>query len=330
MKIVLDYLKEHKKAIVVFFIFTIIFTITFYLYNLPLESVLYAFLLSLVVGSLLIIIDIISYRKKHLELEDFKNKIDFSIDNLPESKGIIEEDYKELIEILFKEKGNLEWRGQNDLKEMVDYYTLWAHEIKTPISAMKLLLQSEDIKEKRSLLNELFKIEQYVEMVLGYLRIGSMSSDLLIKSYSLDNIIKQVVRKYAGLFIGKKIKLDFNTLDIEVLTDEKWLVFVIEQIISNSIKYTKEGGTISIYMDKNSEKTLVIQDNGIGIKKEDLPRVFEKGFTGLNGRNDKKSTGIGLYLCKNILNKLSHTIEIESQVGEFTRIKIGLDTLDLS
>jgi len=115
-------------------------------------------------------------------------------------------------------------------------------------------------------------------------------------------------------------------LNCQVLTDEKWLVFVIEQLLSNALKHTPQG-KISIYMDKNKSKTLVIQDTGIGIQPEDLPRVFEKGFTGYNGRTDKKSTGIGLYLCKRILTKLSNTITIESEVGKGTVVKIGLDTI---
>jgi signal transduction histidine kinase len=175
---------------------------------------------------------------------------------------------------------------------------------------------------------ELFKIEQYVDMVLQYLRIDSASTDYVLKKYSLDSIVRQAVRKYAKLFINKKICLDFSELNCEVLTDEKWLVFVVEQILSNSLKYT-ESGKISIYMDKEKNKTLVIEDTGIGIAEEDLPRVFEKGFTGYNGRTDKKSTGIGLYLCKRILTKLSHTISIESGIGHGTKVKIGLDTVDI-
>lgn len=329
MSIFFSYLKEHKKAIISFTTFIAIFYIVFYLYNLPFDAIFYGFILCVFVGSIVVAIDFINYRKKHINLTHDKERITFSIDNLPESKGIIEDDYKKLIEILFNEKGNVQWKLENDFKELTDYYSFWAHEIKTPISAMKLLIQQEDMQNKISLLNELFKIEQYVEMVLGYLRMGNMSSDLLIKTYSLEDIVKQVVRKYAGLFIGKKIKLDFKPLNVEVLTDEKWLVFVIEQIISNAIKYSREEGTISIYMDKDNDKTLIIEDNGIGIKEEDLPRVFEKGFTGFNGRSDKKATGIGLYLCKTILNKLSHTIEIESKVGEFTKVKINLNTIEL-
>ena len=163
-------------------------------------------------------------------------------------------------------------------------------------------------------------------MVLGYLRIESISSDLVLSQYYLSDVVKQAIRKYATIFIGQKITLDFKEMDCMVLTDEKWLVFVIEQILSNALKYTKSG-TISIYME--AEKTLVIKDSGIGIASEDLPRVFEKGFTGFNGRMDKKSTGIGLYLCKKILNKLSHKITITSQIDLGTMVRIDLSSVKI-
>lgn len=211
---------------------------------------------------------------------------------------------------------------------MIEYYTIWAHQIKTPIAAMRLLLQSEKSDMNNELLEQLFKIDQYVDMVLQYLRMEDISSDLLIKSYQLDTIVKQAIRKYSSSFIRKKIKLNYEELNCSVITDEKWLLFVIEQILSNALKYTPQG-EISIYMDNELPVTLVIEDTGIGIAEEDLPRIFERGFTGFNGRNDKKSTGIGLYLCKSILNKLSHTITIESEIDKGTRVKIGLDSADI-
>ncbi|MFY9434296.1 MAG: ATP-binding protein, partial [Bacillota bacterium] len=198
----------------------------------------------------------------------------------------------------------------------------------TPIAAMRLLLQSEQSETNSELLEQLFKVEQYVEMALQYLRLENISSDLVLKEHSLDTIVKQAVRKYSNSFIRKKIKLNYAELNHNVLTDEKWLVFVIEQILSNALKYT-DSGEISIYMDDEMPDTLVIEDTGIGIAEEDLPRVFERGFTGYTGRIDKKATGIGLFLCKQILDRLSHTITIESQVGEGTKVKIGLDVIDI-
>ena len=164
-------------------------------------------------------------------------------------------------------------------------------------------------------------------MVLSYIRLGSNENDFVIKEYDLDNIVRQAIRKYAPLFIRKKINLDFQPTTYKVLTDEKWLVFVIEQLLSNAIKYTNKG-KISIY--PLEDKKLVIEDTGIGISKEDIPRIFDKGFTGYNGRTDKKATGLGLYLCKNILDKLSHKISIESEVGVKTKVILDLSMINVN
>lgn len=322
--IILTYIRRHLKTTVSFLLFGLIFTIVLFLYNLPVEPVLYSTILCMVVGFIFITIDFLLYYKKHKLLYKLQKQITLSIDNLPPAKYLLEKDYQELIKILFIDKTSLASLSDSARNDLIDYYTLWVHQIKTPISAMRLLLQSGENEQNAELSLELFKIEQYVEMVLQYLRLNSDTSDLVIKEYSLDSIVRQAVRKYAKMFIGRKISLNYSELNRQVLTDEKWLVFVMEQLLSNALKYTKEG-SISIYMESNEGNTLVIEDTGIGIAFEDLPRVFEKGYTGYNGRTDKKSTGIGLYLCKRILKNLSHTIKIDSQVGEGTKVKIGLD-----
>ena len=204
----------------------------------------------------------------------------------------------------------------------MDYYTVWVHQIKTPIASMRLALQNIDTAQSRQLQSELGRIERYVEIVLTFLRLGSDSTDYVIKEHELDDIVMGAVKKLAGDFINKRIKLEYTELNVEVLTDEKWLAFVIEQVLSNALKYTPEG-TVSVYLER--PKTLCIRDTGIGIAPEDLPRVFENGYTGYNGRSDKKASGIGLYLCRRICNKLGHTISAESKAGEGTVIRIGLD-----
>ena len=206
---------------------------------------------------------------------------------------------------------------------MTDYYTLWAHQIKTPIAAARLLLQAEPAPSRTELEVELFRIEQYVQMVLGYLRLDSDSSDYVLRRYDLDAILRSCVRKYARLFILKRIELELDETHAKVLTDEKWLTFVIGQLLSNALKYTPEQGRISVTW-ADATQTLTIGDTGIGIRPEDLPRVFEKGFTGHNGREQKKSTGIGLYLCRRVLGKLGHTIAITSTPGQGTQVQIGL------
>lgn len=213
---------------------------------------------------------------------------------------------------------------------MSDYYSMWVHQIKTPIAAMHVLQQTleEEYQEQKYIKEiklELFKIEQYVEMVLTYLRMGEMSGDLKFEKYSLDAIVRQVIRKYSQMFILRKIHLQYAKTSQCIVTDEKWLQFVLEQVLSNALKYTKDGGMIFIYTEeKENKKCLVIEDSGIGIQAEDLPRVFEKGFTGYNGRADKKSTGIGLYMCKKIMERLNHQIWIESEIDKGTKVYLDL------
>lgn len=326
MKIFFLYLKSKQKELFAIGLFTIIFLIVFMLYDLPLEPIVYSAVLCFAIGLIFLFSGFWKYCNKHNLLYKLKDSITISIDALPIPKDLLETDYQELIKKVHQAKVQIESESESARSNMIDYYTLWAHQIKTPIAAMQLLLQSEDSEQNLELSAELFKIEQYVEMALQYLRLDSSSTDFIIKKYDLDELVKQAVRKYAKLFIRKKISLNLSALSCQVLTDEKWLVFVMEQLLSNALKYTNQG-KISIYMDKNRSKTLVIQDTGIGIQPEDLPRVFEKGFTGYNGRTDKKSTGIGLYLCKRILTKLSHTITIESEVGKGTRVRVDLDTI---
>lgn len=326
LNLLISYIKRNIKAIILSGIFAITFAVVFSLYSLPIEAVVYAVVLCTAIGFCFITFDFISFYNHHKLLYEMMDCITLSIDNLPDPLDLLEQDYQTLIQIIHNEKLQVTSNADNIKSDMIEYYTLWAHQIKNPIAAMRLLLQSSESEQNTVLLMELFKIEQYVQMVLQYLQLDSTSTDYILKQYSLDCIIKQAVRKYSNMFILKKIKLDFKLNNCMVLTDEKWLTFVVEQILSNALKYTNEG-TISIYTE--SVKTLVIEDTGIGIQAEDIPRVFEKGFTGYNGRIDKKSTGIGLYMCKRILTNLSHTISIESEVYKGTKVKIGLEMINM-
>ena len=167
-------------------------------------------------------------------------------------------------------------------------------------------------------------MEQYVQMALQYLRMERMNTDLVFEKQELDALIHQAVRKYAPLFIRRKIALQYEDVHCQILTDEKWLEFVLEQVLSNALKYTRRG-KIKIYMDPQNPKTLVIEDTGIGIAPEDLPRVFERGYTGYNGRTDKRSTGIGLYLCRRICRKLGHEMTRTSVPGKGTVVRLFLE-----
>lgn len=326
-----SYLKQNAVVITVGIISSCIFLTVFYLYSIPAGAVGYAAVLCasliLTVGALKFLL----FYKRHMALIRLKSSIASVNFEFPGTLNIIERDYQELIKAVEKNRTDIINEKNKSYLEMIDYYTIWAHQIKTPIAAMRLILQSEKSETNSELLEQLFRTEQYVEMALQYLRLENMNNDLIFKKYPLDDIIKQAVKKYSKTFIRKKIRLNYAILNLSVLTDEKWLVFVLEQILSNALKYTTEGlGYVSVYMDEALPDTLVIEDNGIGIRQEDLPRVFEKGFTGYNGRVDKKSTGIGLYLCKRILTTLSHTIKIESEAGKGTKVKIGLDVKNIT
>lgn len=324
--IVLWYVKSHIKTIVMDCVFLIIFITVFSLYSLPLEPIVYAFFLSACIAAIFIVYDFIKYYKRHSELCVLEKQISTGLEKIPLASNLIETDYQNIMKALYNQRTELISKIDIKQTEMMDYYTLWAHQIKTPIAAMRLLLQSDYTEENKELLEQTFRIEQYVGMVLGYLKIDGVSTDLVLQNYSLSGIVKQAIRKYAPVFIRKKIALELKEMDCSVLTDEKWLVFVIEQILSNALKYTNSG-KVSIYMEDGAEKVLVIEDTGIGITREDLPRVFEKGFTGYNGRMDKKATGIGLYLCKKILDKLSYKVTITSKVNVGTAVKIDLSSV---
>lgn len=336
MRLVCRYVKEHIKDVCLYTGFIGIFAVIFYLYSIRTDAVLYAFLLSVIWLLLYAAVGFIRYVKKHRELQDQEGKITVKWEGFPCASGLLEEDYQRILKRLFECKLDIESESSIAKQEMQDYYSLWAHQIKTPIAAMHVLIQSRsgisseaDYQYLKELKLELFKIEQYVEMVLSYLRLGEMSSDLRLQWYSLDDIVRQAVRKYSQMFILQKIKLEFIPSEEMVLTDEKWLLLVVEQLLSNALKYTKSG-SISIRFEKSGTgKELIIEDTGIGIWKEDLPRVFEKGFTGYNGRNDKKSTGIGLYLCKTVMDRLNHGIRIESEAGTGTKVRLMLERQEI-
>lgn len=318
MEILKSYLKKNIKVYILFVVFITIFFIMFYLYNLPLEALVYTgsfcFLAALVASFL----DFVNYRESYKKLKFLEENILNALEDLPKSLDIRIDYYHKIIEKLYEELEKLTQKNRQKNTDMDDYYSMWVHQIKTPIAAMNFLLDNEEVDQK-ILQQELFKIERYVEMVLTYIRLDSISSDYVITKINLDEVVKDSVKKYATIFINKKIKLNYVSHETMVISDKKWLSFAFEQILGNSVKYSSVGGEITI---ETYENKLVIEDNGIGIKEEDLPRIFEKGFTGFNGRYEKKSSGLGLYLCKKTLDKLGHHIEISSKVGEGTRIEI--------
>ena len=314
----LSYLKSRLAVIVALAAFAAIFALIFSLYELPTEAVLYASLLCAALGAGVFAFGFARWRRRCRTLELLRRSITLSAEGLPEPRERAEELYQELIRLLSDERARLDAASDRERRDAADYYAMWAHQIKTPIAAMHLILQQTSAREKGALSAELFRIEQYVGMVLSYQRLEGEGSDFLLRRRRLDEVVRGCVRKYAQMFILKKLPLDFEETGLEVLTDEKWLAFVIEQLLSNALKYTSSGG-IRIYAEG---RALVVEDTGIGIAPEDLPRLGERGFTGCNGREDKKSTGLGLYLSRRVCEKLGHRLELESEPGRGTRAKI--------
>lgn len=322
MKLFLQYLKQRKGYIFALGLFSLIFLISFSLYRLPVKAVLYPVCLCFILGVLFLIADFRRVRKKSMLLGRIHGISDMILDALPESGSIEEGEYQRILRLITEEHHLYQTAAMRQYEDMVDYYTVWVHQIKTPIASMRLRLQNEDSVFSRKLSGDLRRVEQYVEMVLAFLRLNSDSTDYVIKEQDLDGIIRQAVKKFSGEFIGRKLSLHYEPVNIKVVTDEKWLSFVLEQILSNALKYTPSG-SIAIFLEP--EKKLCIQDTGIGIAKSDLPRIFENGFTGYNGRIDKKASGIGLYLCKHICDNLGHGIYAESEVDKGTRIILDLE-----
>ena len=227
---------------------------------------------------------------------------------------------QERVEELEYEQKNQLLVEQEKYNDLLDYYTLWVHQVKTPIAASSLLIGDLKDKEAKSQLEqELFKIESYVHLVLQYLRLESFHDDLVLKQENLADLVREVVKKYALFFIQQGLSLNLHDLDHTIVTDKKWFLVILEQVLSNSLKYTKEG-SIEIYFHEDS---LYIKDTGLGIQNADLLRVFERGFSGYNGRLTQQSSGLGLYLSKKIADQLGHKIAIDSQVGQGTTVSIA-------
>lgn len=333
MRWIRTYIRRHRLGIFMYVLFCIIFAVVLFLYQMPMEPAVYAIGLCMTLAVIVLAADSVRYRRKVETLTWQLEAVKEGTEKLPESEDEVEQLYQRLLENAQIERTCQVGDILQEKSEMTDYFTLWTHQIKTPIAAMYLLLQQEIPEQdrsqeihfmkqyfiqKREIESELFKIEQYVEMVLQYLRLNSSVNDFVLQEYELDGMVRQAVRKYAPMFIRRKLSLHYEPLQVKAVTDEKWLTFVLEQILSNAIKYTS-AGDIFVRMEGGC---LVVEDTGIGILPEDLPRIFDKGYTGYNGRSDKKASGIGLYLVKKILEKLGHKILIESEPGKGTKVKL--------
>lgn len=232
-----------------------------------------------------------------------------------------EEELLQRVEQLEQAHQDLQIKELARREEVLDYFTLWAHQIKTPLTASKLLVKElPNSPIKQQLTQEQFRTEQYADLAMNYLRLESFHDDLVLREENAYDLVREVVKKYALFFIQQQIKLELEEFRRQFVTDKKWFAIILEQLLSNSIKYTR-AGTIRIYLDGDQ---LVIADTGIGIQASDLERVFERGFSGFNGRVNQQSSGLGLYLCKTISERLGHKLMLTSQVGVGTEARIDL------
>lgn len=283
-------------------------------YGAGMEAAQYGLLMLTFLLALFCAADFLRFRARARRLDEVLRNLSEARHSLPEAVGPIEARYHALADGLYALLAAQKEALETGDAEQLEYYTLWVHQIKTPIAAMRLAMQSGARPEL--LEAELFKVERYVEMALQNVKLGSLAGDLVIREEPLEPIVRECVRKYAPLFIAKHLSVQMEQLERTVTTDSKWLAFILEQLLSNAVKYTHAGG-VRIACEG---EWLVVEDTGVGIRAEDLQRVFEKGYTGHNGRMDKRASGLGLYMASRAARALGIRLRAESEPGQGTRM----------
>lgn len=310
-KIISDCLKSHIGTFTVVAVTFLASGTVFALYGLPAEPFIYALMLGSAALVVMLAVSLVKAFRAASRRERMRDSL-FTGAQFPPPDSLTEADCREMIDILEKRLNEVTAEYERDRKDTEDYITVWVHQIKTPIAVMRMTLSDSETEEGRRSLAELFRIEQYIDMMLQYIRLSSDSNDLVIREYSLDELIRQSVRKFAPQFVLRKIGLNYEIVDGTIVTDAKWFSCILDQFLSNAVKYTREG-SVSITYDGEG---LHIADTGIGIAAEDLPRIFEKGYTGINGRAEQRSSGLGLYLARLAADKLALEISAESKPGK--------------
>ncbi len=339
-----NFIKQNYIWILMIVTMSCIHLLYMYLIGARKQDLVYAAVLDAILLLITVLVGFFRYSSKVKALSNALKRPVEEQAQLPEATDDVEMLYHRLLENQSIARSESESSAAIRQSRMRDYYSMWVHQIKTPISAMKLLLEAEreelgllicDEEQQASLKelsdnvasfeDELFRIEEYVSMALQYQRVSSTENDFVLEKVSLDGVIRDTIKKYAKVMIRRHIGINYSGTGQEVYTDGKWLAFMLEQILSNAIKYTPQGVVTIETAEEKDRFFITIKDTGIGIKAEDLPRVFEKGYTGYNGHADKKATGIGLYLCRQMADKLGHTIRMESEIGKGTKVWIGFD-----
>ncbi len=312
------YLADHRSGVLLFLAEGGIAALLLWLGEVAADIRDYLLLLHLFFWGIAFGLDFSNYRRQYRYLKKLRDKNDW----LENRIGLTDKRLFQLCDEVLEEHNQLlrrqEEEEKNRLKSYQEYYTLWVHQIKTPIFALELLLRGVSERGLSAQMEaELLKIKDYIQLALQYIRTEDMAADLDLKEHHLENIVKNQLKKYALLFINQKIRLELDEFQFAVITDEKWLAFVLGQILTNALKYTAPGGQIQIWL---KDRTLVIADTGLGIRAEDVPRLFSRGFTGDNGRRQKEASGMGLYLSAKVMRTLGHEIGLESVQGQGTQV----------
>lgn len=324
MKKLFDYLASRRAALLFYVLSMGTVYLLGYLAQQEMVYVRYACSISSFIFVCVMLGDGARYRRSRRQLSLLHAHTELLPRELPEPLDGLSRDYDEIVRALTQENERLKTESIRQQEEQKEYYTLWVHQIKTPISAMRLLLDKGNEEDARLLKQELFKVDQYADLALKFVKLGDISSDLIIERCDLNEIARAAVKKYSLLFVYSKLTAKMEPLKKDIPCDRMWLEFILCQLLSNSIKYTHTGG-VRIYMEQNA---LVVEDTGIGIRKEDLPRIFEKGYTGYNGRMDTRASGIGLYLVKRTATALGIRVEVASELGKGTRVALHFPVLD--
>ncbi len=316
---ILDYLRQRRVVWTFFAVFCLFFTVILYLYGGGLDGAGYFLLIALFLFGLWTLVDARAFSRRARTLDAILQNLSATRHEFPLPAGPLEERYQDISAGLCRLLNQKTAALSAQHADQLFYYTQWLHQIKTPIAAIRLSMQAG--KAERGVLEqELFKIEQYVEMALQYIKMQDVSADLIIRDTDVLPVVRDCVKKYAALFIYKNLSVSISGGSFVAATDEKWLAFIIEQLLSNAVKYTHRGGvTISL-----SERTVSIRDDGIGILPEDAARIFERGYTGSAGRIDKRASGIGLFMVHEIADKLSISLSVESAPGAGTTVRLSL------
>ena len=312
-----NYLRLRRAPICAVLAAMLIFPFIMIINGIGLTNTAYAAGVYVFVLGLCAITDFIRFVRRVGTLRNIRDHLSDASHAFPDCRNELERQYTEIIQNLY----NMNRRERDSLilsnGDQIEYYTMWLHQIKNPISAIRLAIESEH-EPNPIYRQELFKIEQYVEMALQYAKLGNLGGDLVLSEYSLDDMVIFSIKKYSDLFIYKNLTVDFRRTEKTLITDSKWFAFVFEQILSNAVKYTAKGG-VKMY---GGNQSLTIEDSGIGIYPEDIPRIFERGYTGYNGRIDKKASGLGLYMAAKAAGELGIIISVDSRPGEGTRVTL--------